>query len=471
MYYIKLVLARYFHKPMTTLLSIVLFAIGVAVISLVIKSERYLEENYKNNLADIDLVVGAKGSPLQLILSSVLHIDAPTGNIPLDEVHKIEKNPLIKSTIPLALGDNYEGFRIVGTTTDYIYLYKAQLSTGELFTNALDVVVGANVAQKTGVQLQSQFVGVHGFMHEGHSHNEFKYTVKGILKPTGTVIDNLVITPVESVWLVHSAHHHHHDGDEDEDHDGDHDHEGCNHDDHTACTHNHSGEDHDHEAEEAHHHADEDEAYEAILHKIEHHEELTEEENHIYSEHQGILTSAEHEASKEITSLLVFYRNPMAVATIPRMINENTSMQAASPVLQFNRLLSLLGYGIMVLKVLAWIIIIISGINIFIYLLNTIRQGIHEIALLRATGVARPKIFMLILLQGALLSVFGWIAGMILSNVIWCFMPWSESASLLNMTIYKSDLLLLVYCIAVSTLAGIIPAIKMYNTKIHYLLS
>ncbi len=472
--FIKMVLARYSHKPMSTLLSIILFTIGVTVISLVFKSQWYLENNYKKNLAGIDLVVGAKGSPLQLILSSVLHADVPTGNIPLEEVHQIEKNPLVKNAIPIALGDNYKGFRIVGTETDYIDLYGGQMENGKMFVKPLDAVIGANVAKETGLLVTDQFAGVHGFMHEGHHHDEFKYNVTGILKPTGTVIDNLVLTPVSSVWMVHSHEHHHHEGEEHE--------EGHEEHDHAAAEHDH---DHDHEAEVAgsggnetdhlHEHTDEDfhseELFEEIQHKVEHGEELTEEELHVYNKHHGILTEEEHDPDKEITSLLVFYQNPMAAASLPRMINENTSLQAASPALEFNRLLSLLGYGIKILVVLAWIIIIISGINIFIYLLNTINQGIREIALLRATGVSRPKIFVLILLQGSLLSVFGWLAGIILADLIWYLMPWNKPITFFITDLVQKDLLLLLYCIAVAVVAGIIPAVKIYKTKIHYLLT
>ncbi len=450
---IKLALARYLHKPMSTLLSIILFTIGVAVISLVLRSELYLQDNYKKNLAGIDLVVGAKGSPLQLILSSVLHVDAPNGNIPLEEVNKIKKNPLVKKTIPIALGDNYKGYRIVGTNVDYVDLYKAKLQEGNMFSKPLDAVIGSNVAKKAGIELNSNFVGVHGFIQGGHQHKEFQYTVTGVLKPTGTVMDDLILTPIESVWLVHSHHHHHHEGEEEceEEH------------------HEHHEEAHHEEEHHEHHHASIDE----IQHKIDNEEELSAEELQIYNEHHGILTEKEHHPEKEITSLLVFYRNPLAAAKLPRMINENTSLQAAAPAIEFNRLISLLGYGITVLKILAWIIIIISGINIFIYLLNTINQSIHEIALLRTTGISRPKIFMLILVQGSLLSCFGWIAGIILSAVIWQVMPWNNGLefNIFTAEMVKNDLLLLVYCIVVAILAGLIPAIKIYKTKIHYLLN
>jgi putative ABC transport system permease protein len=323
-----------------------------------------------------------------------------------------------------------------------------------MFSKPLEAVVGANVAKESGLKLQDNFVGAHGFMHQGHSHDEFEYSVTGVLKPTGTIIDNLVLTPVESVWLVHShIEEHQHD---EEVHDTEHNH------------HEHVHENHNKKSEDKHLH---EAAIDEILHKIENGEEISEEELHIYNKHKGILTEKEHHPEKEITSLLVFYQNPMAVARLPRMINENTTLQAASPALEFNRLLSLLGYGITVLEILAWIIIIISGINIFIYLLNTINQSIGEIALLRATGVSRPRVFMLILMQGALLSVLGWLIGVSLAGIIWQIMPWNNSVNIFAAVLIQKDLILLIYCIIVAIMAGVVPAIKIYNTKIHYLLS
>ncbi len=453
MTYIKLVLARYLHKPMSTMLSIFLFAVGVAVISLVVKSEYFIENNYSKNLGGIDLVVGAKGSPLQLILSTVLHVDVPTGNIPLDEVEKVKKNPLVKSTIPLALGDNYDGYRIVGTTHDYADIYNANVAVGKMFSDKMEVVIGANVAKATGLKLNDHFAGMHGYSKQGHIHKEFKYTVTGILAETGSVMDNLILTPVESVWYIHEHHHHHHHDGDDEDGDDDH----------------HDVADiHEQEANEEHHHV---EAMEEIMAKVKNHQDLTKKEMRIYNTNKGILQEKEHHPEKELTALLVFYRNPMAALKLPRMINENTSMQAAAPAYEFSRLLSILDYGITILKVLAWIIIIISGINIFIFLLNSINQTIGEIALLRATGVSRTKVLIIILLQGILLAVFGWITGIILANIIWLCMPWVNQTDLFTSFMIQKNSLLLLYCIIVSFLAGIIPAIKIYNTKVHYLLN
>ena len=103
-----------------------------------------LETSFKNqidtNLGNIDLVVGAKGSPLQLVLASVLHLDNPTGNILYEEAQKLNRNPMIKSAVPISYGDNYKGFRIVGTTVDFLSLYNSELQEGHHIKKSMEVV-------------------------------------------------------------------------------------------------------------------------------------------------------------------------------------------------------------------------------------------------------------------------------------------------------------------------------------------
>ena len=112
------------RNPFNTILSLVLMAFGIGIISLLLLLNKSIEEKLQGNLNGIDMVIGAKGSPLQLILSSIYHIDNPTGNILLEEVNKIKSNPMIESTIPLSFGDSYKGFRIVGTTYAYPKLFQ-----------------------------------------------------------------------------------------------------------------------------------------------------------------------------------------------------------------------------------------------------------------------------------------------------------------------------------------------------------
>jgi len=191
------------HTMLGTFLNLLTFASGIAVIVALLLINAQMNNEFTKNLKGIDLVVGSKGSPMQLILSSVFHLDIPTGNIPLEEAQKLEQHPLVKSAIPVALGDNYNGFRIVGTNANYITHYQGKIIHGHVFGQPMEVVVGSDVAEKYGNKPGDQIVGAHGLVNSNDLHTDFPYTVVGILAPTNTVLDRLVLTPVESVWRVH----------------------------------------------------------------------------------------------------------------------------------------------------------------------------------------------------------------------------------------------------------------------------
>lgn len=190
-------------RPLSTLLNLALLALGIATITLLLLATRQIEDRMQRDAQAIDLVVGAKGSPMQLILSAVFHLDAPTGNIPLAEARELEKHAMVKQAIPLALGDSYKGFRIVGTTHDYPALYEARLAAGRLWGKPLEAVLGAQAARETGLAPGMQFAGAHGLDGGGDVHESAPYVVTGVLAPTGSVLDRVVLTSVESVWAVH----------------------------------------------------------------------------------------------------------------------------------------------------------------------------------------------------------------------------------------------------------------------------
>lgn len=197
-------------KPLSTILNIFLFATGVAIISFLFLTTEKIESQLSNNVAGIDLVVGAKGSPLQLILAGIYHIDHPTGNIQYKDALELTKNPLVKQAVPLALGDSYHGFRIVGTNQTYPDLYHGQLKEGKPWKSDFEANIGSKVAEKTGLRIGDHFAGVHGFIEEaGHAHHEHEYAVTGIFEETGTVLDQLILTNIESVWKIHEHHHGH----------------------------------------------------------------------------------------------------------------------------------------------------------------------------------------------------------------------------------------------------------------------
>jgi putative ABC transport system permease protein len=145
---LKIIYRNLVYKPLNALLSLALLMLSVAIISLLLVAGKQVSEKLDNDLEAVDMVVGAKGSPLQLVLSAVYHVDAPTGNISKAEADKLAKNPLIESAIPLAYGDSYKGYRILGTTPAYPAMYKAELNVGAMFAKPMEVVAGAAVAQK-----------------------------------------------------------------------------------------------------------------------------------------------------------------------------------------------------------------------------------------------------------------------------------------------------------------------------------
>lgn len=470
----RLSIKKILANPLNAAVSIVLFAIGIGIISLVINAEKRVREQFLRNLAGIDLVVGAKGSPLQLILSSVFHMDAPTGNISLYEAEQIGRNPLVEKTIPIAMGDNYRGFRIVGTTPEYGSLYNATPLAGKWFGQPFEAVVGAEVARKTGLANGDNFTGQHGFTPHGHHHDEDIYTVSGVLNPTGTIIDMLILTTVDTYWLIHSNHSHPeedehiHDSTDSSGHLHD---EGVGHTEHGNADHNDHA-DHVHDENCDHDHDDEEAGWQELISKMDAREELTAEEMALYRSRSGQMASAQPYPGTQITALLVFYSTPRAAVQLPRMINDNTTMQAASPAFETHRLFSLAAAGISALRWLAWIIIVISGLNLFIHLSNTLNQGIHEIALIRSLGASRGKVMALLMLQGLWLSLAGWLAGIVLSKVIMALIP--DPGGLQVGTIAAvtgHDLLLLAYAAAAGLLSSLIPAIRAYRSDVHYILN
>ncbi len=202
----RLALAYLASRPLLTALHVALLALGVATLVFLLLVSHQAEERLARDAKPVDLVVGAKGSPLQLILSSVFHADVPTGNIGLAEAQAIMANPMVAAATPLALGDAYRGHRIVGTEPSFLALYDARVAQGEIFAAPMEAVVGSEVARRQGLAPGATITGSHGLAQVGTAHDDHPYRITGVLAPTGSVIDRLVVTSVESVWEVHEHH-------------------------------------------------------------------------------------------------------------------------------------------------------------------------------------------------------------------------------------------------------------------------
>jgi putative ABC transport system permease protein len=200
---LKLVWKNIWHKPLHTVLSIVLLSSSVAIISLLILLQNQFENQFSKNLDNIDMVLGAPGSPLQLILSAIYQIDAPTGNINYEEAKPWMNHPFVKKAIPLAFGDNYLGYKIVGTTQDYLTHFDGKLAKGDCFKNDFEVIIGSEIAQKLNLKIGDTFLGAHGDSADGHVHENHPYKIVGIATKTSKVMDNLILCSISSVWKVH----------------------------------------------------------------------------------------------------------------------------------------------------------------------------------------------------------------------------------------------------------------------------
>ena len=334
-------------RPLSTFLSLLLLTLGVSIISLLIMLGGQLRKQFDQNIKGIDMVVGAKGSPLQLILASVYHIDNPTGNIPLSEAETLAGHPLVEMAIPLAYGDNFNGYRILGTDSSLVSHYEGKMAQGRLWAVSFEATVGARVAERNGLKIGDTFLGSHGLSNANDVHDAHPFTVVGILEPSGTVLDQLILTAIESVWETHG---------------------------------DYAGEE---EAEE----------------------EGKSEETH------------EQEDDREITAMLIGFRSPMGMVMLPRMINGQTSMQAAVPAIEINRLFGLFSVGIDTLRAIAFLIMVISGISVFISLYNSLRERKYEMALMRTMGGGRGQLLSLLLLEGLLLALVGFLLGICMARL------------------------------------------------------
>ncbi len=190
-------------RPLAAALNLLLLSLGLASMTFLLLVSHQIDSAFERDLAGIDVVVGAKGSPMQLILSGVFHLDVPTGNVPLAAIKELEIHPQVASIIPISLGDSFRGFRVVGTTPAYISNYAGVLASGALWSQPMQAVIGAQVARQTGLKVGDSFAGTHGLGGGGDVHGQTPYTVVGVLARSASVLDRLVLTATESVWKVH----------------------------------------------------------------------------------------------------------------------------------------------------------------------------------------------------------------------------------------------------------------------------
>jgi len=186
-------------------LTILVGALGLALLSTVMTMADDIPAAVKKSLGGADMVVGPKGSELDLVMCCALHITAARGLVPYHRVAEAVKNPFIKVSVPVALGDSYNGTRILWTRPEILEIYGAQLDQGRMWSGAMEAVVGSEAAREQGLKLGSVLISTHGLDLGGDLHQTTTYRVVGLLKPTGSVIDRLILSDLKSIQVVHAG--------------------------------------------------------------------------------------------------------------------------------------------------------------------------------------------------------------------------------------------------------------------------
>lgn len=402
-------------------LSIFLTAFGLAIALIVSQFSYHFDNRLKNDGKNIDVVIGAKGSPLQLVLSTVYHIDIPTGNISFNKVKKYLNSPQIKYFIPLALGDNWEGYRIVGSTYDYIDHYNGKLEEGRKWNKNFEVVAGSSVK----IEIDEEIKGAHGLIDTGIIHSDEKYKVVGILKPTGTVIDRLLFTSLNSVLEIHNLHH-------------------INEEKNKKDHHNHN-EHHKQESKKDHHDHNDD------------HSKNDKEHKHLKNEINDISDE------QNITAFLIKTNNPIANINLPRLVNKETSMQAANPAYEITRLSSMLGIGSKGFKLLSTILIIIAALSVFSGLASNLENRLKDLAVLRAIGYSKKRIFKIITLEGGVITFIGVLVGIFITLISFKILANSiapANISEISFTLTKNFFVIIFLVLLSGIFAAIFPAYR-----------
>lgn len=404
-------------------LGILLSSLGTAIFCLTLLLSSQLNQHVSLNSRNIDLVIGAKGSPLQLILNSVYHVDYPTGNILLEDAQAVAKHPMVKLAVPLLLGDNYQGFRIIGTDSNFLHLYQASLSSGTWVGHDFESVVGYEVAREKHLKLGDKIVGAHGLSSDEDLHADHPYTVVGILEKNNSVTDRLVLTNMSSVWHMHAhAHEHEH-------------------------AHESKGHHHDESNKEEHHEAGED------GHTI-----------------HDLLEVAGN--GKEITSMLIRYKNPTAVAMFPRMVNQTTNMQAASPAIESARLFSIMGLGLDALHMLAAVLMLMAAVSVFLSLFNSFKSRKYELAIMRTMGASRHTLFKLMMMEGVLITIIGSLLGILFAHTTAFLISAKGGAGFIEAWRFGlTEVAVVLVGLLLGFVAALTPAIKAYATPISQTLS
>lgn len=197
-------------RKTSVLLTVFSIAVSVFILLAVQHSQSQLHSSFKRTVSGVDLIVGSRTAPINLLLYSVFRIGDASNNLNWNSYQQLSQHKQVDWAVPIALGDSHKGYRVMGTSRDYFSHYKygnkqtLQFQQGRAFSHLYEVVLGAEVAKSLGYQLEDKLVLAHGTGHVSFSkHTQHPFKVVGILQTTGTAIDQTLHISMQGIEVIH----------------------------------------------------------------------------------------------------------------------------------------------------------------------------------------------------------------------------------------------------------------------------
>lgn len=446
-------------------------ALGVALVVAVLVAHAVIAESFRSNASlGYNLIVGAKGGKLQLVLNTVYYLSSPVENIPYSYYQEFVQpdgrfKPYVAKAIPVCLGDYYQSYRVIGTTPamfddfEYSQGKKYEFAAGRNFQHEhfFEAVVGSAVARAAGLTVGSTVQPSHGARADEGAHvHEDQFRVVGILRPTGTPNDRAVFVNMEGFYLLENharpveekAESGKPKAEQAEAHEHDHEHENQK----MADDKERAGHDHEHEAahDKDHDHADHDHA----------------DHDHAGHDHQPLPL-----AQREVTAVLVRTSNDLVMLGMLKEINKGQVAQAVMPVSEITSLFeSFVSPMQWVLLGLTVLVVVVAGIGVLVSIYNSMSDRRHEIAVMRALGAGRGTVLVIVLLESILLAVLGGAAGWLLGHALVAALsgPIYETTgvSLGFLQFSPLELYIIPGLVLLAAAVGFLPALVAYRTDV-----
>jgi putative ABC transport system permease protein len=397
------------QHALSTVITALSIALGCGLVMAVFSIKAQTYRAFTGGEAGFDAVLGARGSQLQLVLNTVFHLETSPGNIPWALYTQIKQDPRVKLAIPYAVGDNYRGHRIVGTTreifTEFEYSRGRKFQTeadGRFFNEGTrEAVIGSYVAQATGLSAGSTFNPYHGLIADERQRHRDQYTVVGVLEPTNSPSDRVIWIPIEGIYRM-SGH-------------------------------------------------------------------VLRGSGETFRAAEGEEIPDEH---KEVSAVMLKLRDPQSGFQLDQTINKQGKVATfAWPIGRvMAELFDKLGWMNRVLALVAWLVIAVAAGSILASIYNTINERRREFAILRALGARRATVFSVIVIEAAVIALAGAAGGNAVYVAILAatkVVVKAQTGVVLNVWQIDSILWLTpLLMIAVGALAGLIPAFKAYRTDV-----